>query len=355
MKDVGRLIVQIIKIDKYCNITVVVVLGCDIIMYQNDEHIYFCEGNIPVIITFPHSGSTKIKGVETRKKGVIHGDDHTDKVAKALMNAFACNACSIVNNNNNNNGQKEEESSTICNCSIWKENDAEKEYEMAGHSTNRTCCDFNRSAENAYENTVMKQHHDLYHGTIISFINKAKQLSQNNWQQQQQQQSDDGSDNKPLWSGRCLLLDMHGQSDCPDHILRGTKNMTTVQPLLQRYGVDAIIGDNSIFGGLRAREIPIFPESVPTEYLLSKEKDISSSLPPPPETRSKTSLDQHMEHPRYSGAYTVVHHALAHSIDCIQVEIGFHYRLRPQVIVDLTRRLRDSILTFNKTYLIPPS
>lgn len=50
-----------------------------------------------------------------------------------------------------------------------------------------------------------------------------------------------------------LLIDLHGQSEMPDHILRGTKNSLTMANLISEYGEEVLTGELSLFGQIAKR------------------------------------------------------------------------------------------------------
>eukprot|EP01133_Synstelium_polycarpum_P013282 gene13282-15612_t len=187
-------------------------------------------------------------------------------------------------------------------------------------------CDFNRGPQTAYESPLMEPHYNMYHDTVKRYITMAKALCGDDWQ------------------GRCILLDMHGQSELRDHIIRGTRDTRTVQPMLLKHGVDALIGPNSIFGYLNDNGTSVFPITVPLS--------VSPNQATPASPAYKVPLDPFKEHPEFNGAFTVAHYSLpAYGIDTIQVEIGFTHRATPESCIRFTRVFRDAILAYYRSYI----
>eukprot|EP01132_Coremiostelium_polycephalum_P004219 gene4219-5283_t len=317
------------------------------VKFYDDDYIFYQEGNIPIILTFPHSGLLKFKDIPIRSKGVIDPDHYTDLLAISIIQCFncvyCCCGCNINiddgdggNDINNNNSC----SSCTCNNINFESNRVEYREEcprpyIVYSKIHREMCDFNRKEDMAFENQRLKQHYDLYHGMIRSFIEKVKSYHK-----------------EDQWEGRCLLLDIHGQSDCPEHLLRGTKDLKTVKGLFSRFGPDSIIGPNSIFGYLHEHGIPCFPTTIP--------KSIDThSVPPPtcnPPVESAPSrkgrvLDPYLEHPHYNGAFTVQHYS--QQIDTIQVEFGYQWRSKNEQRIQVAKVFRNAILAHYQKFISP--
>ena len=110
----------------------------------------------------------------------------------------------------------------------------------------RKYCDLNRPVSTAYEDERVAPYHQAYHSTISKFISQVKGISSENH------------------NGMCLLVDLHGQSSMKgiyyyfesfvyiitDKILRGTRNLTTVTHMVQKFGKDSLTGSNSVYGHL---------------------------------------------------------------------------------------------------------
>jgi hypothetical protein len=81
-----------------------------------------------------------------------------------------------------------------------------------------------------YSDPAAKPYYDYYHQSIRNFVDEIRQK----------------------WPNGAVLLDIHGNSDYPNAVIRGTRDGLTVTKLLGRYGWPALIGPNSIFGQLAA-------------------------------------------------------------------------------------------------------
>lgn len=57
-----------------------------------------------------------------------------------------------------------------------------------------------------------------------------------------------------------LLIDLHGQGSKRDTVFRGTSNGTTVDGLKGRFGEQAIVGENSLFGLLKQKGWNVNPD-----------------------------------------------------------------------------------------------
>ncbi|KAF2070164.1 hypothetical protein CYY_008521 [Polysphondylium violaceum] len=340
----------------------------------DDEYIFYQQGNIPVILTFPHSGKLKLNGIPTRTKGVIDPDNFTDLLAIAIIQCFNCVFCCCSENsdccnsdsknscctNTNDDGDgkdnccrqptsttKNTNCNTDCQCSCnninFDSNKIDYQYGcprpyIVYSKIHREMCDFNRNQDNAFEHPQMKQHYNLYHGTIDRFIKQIKE-NDSNW-------------NK----GRALLLDMHGQSDLVDYIVRGTRNTTTVTSMLNHFGNDSLIGPNSIFESLVQQNINVFPRTVPQEETTNNgvidKVDSKSRFFSPKPALAKIELNPYKEHPYFSGAFTVGNYSSPpYSIDCIQIEVGSKWRSNQENRTTISKALRSSILTYYNSFM----
>ena len=164
----------------------------------------------------------------------------------------------------------------------------------------RKYLDLNRSPERAYESAEAKFHYDTYH----SALREAQDRVRREW-------------------GSGLLLDIHGQSAEGDSIYRGTNNGKTVMSLIRRFGVEAIIGPQSIFSRLEERGYKVLPPTAAP----------------------------HKED-RYAGGYIVQTYG-SHQpsgIDAIQLEFGAKLRARTNLERTATD-LAEAIAVFAQAYL----
>ena len=122
--------------------------------------------------------------------------------------------------------------------------------------------------------------------------------------------------------GGGLLVDVHGQSDEPGTIFRGTRAGLTVKSLIARHGVSAVQGEKSITGTLEAKGYHVMPSTA------------SESL---------------REDPRFAGGYTVFTYGSHRpgGIDAVQLEFGRTYRSNSRLADDFA----DALLTFMSTYV----
>eukprot|EP01111_Echinosteliopsis_oligospora_P016720 TRINITY_DN7041_c0_g1_i1.p1 TRINITY_DN7041_c0_g1~~TRINITY_DN7041_c0_g1_i1.p1 ORF type:complete len:271 (-),score=71.14 TRINITY_DN7041_c0_g1_i1:129-902(-) len=247
------------------------------------------EGNIPIIITVPHGGYGKIDGVEQRKSGCLDPDFFTFELSQQLLSSFS---------------RKDTSSS-----------EKKKPYMVVG-KIERRFCDLNRPPATAFENDMMAPYHQRYHDTIVKYISQVKAMS------------------SEKYNGLCLLIDLHGQSDVSDKILRGTRNGITDVNLMEKYGEEAITGPHSFLGHLHRLGYEISPNNI-------KEK----------------------EHPQYNGGFTVWYYGSNNKqakvydsrprdwIDCIQIESGIDFRTEEQTREMFADAICSSILDFFEHFI----
>jgi N-formylglutamate amidohydrolase len=101
---------------------------------------------------------------------------------------------------------------------------------------NRAQIDFNRPAKLAYERPELKPCYDDFHGEMNSLVKQVKQQ----WKY-------------------AYLLDIHGQSKFPNHLIRGTRNGLSLSQLRQREGEGAYRSDKGLFGLLKAKGYLVLP------------------------------------------------------------------------------------------------
>jgi len=137
-----------------------------------------------------------------------------------------------------------------------------------------------------YDEDEAKEYYDAYHNAINDFIKEMK---------------------VKFPTQLPLLLDIHGQSAKLDSVLRGTANGKTYPFLLNKHGIDGIIGKKSLLHHLGTNGITIYPDcSVP--------------------------LETSTELLGYTGVFTVCYysghsvHKFDNPVDSIQLEIGKSFR-----------------------------
>jgi N-formylglutamate amidohydrolase len=166
---------------------------------------------------------------------------------------------------------------------------------------NRKYIDANRPEAEAIESPDAKFAYDAYHYRIRQFIAQVKER----------------------FPRGAVLLDMHGQSEDPGVLHRGTQNGATVADLLRSRGPAALTGPNSILGVVQSKGYKVFPPN--------------TTLGNPPEDR------------RYNGGYTVRTYGSGgpDGLDAIQLEVGRDLRRDTQFIA----ALGEAIVVFYKAYL----
>jgi N-formylglutamate amidohydrolase len=221
-------------------------------------------GDLPIILTAPHGGSEEIPDVAPRATGTTSQDARTLEITRALKARLGAQYC-------------------------------QQPYAVMARF-HRRYLDANRPEPDAYEQPAARPHYVAYHETIRAYVDEVRR------------RFPDGA----------ILVDIHGQSEDPGTIHRGTQNGRTVARLLERQGDGALVGEHSIFGRLQGLGYQVFPP-----------------VPPPGNQR---------EHPAYNGGYTVQTYGSHHAegIDAIQIELGMDLR-RPATMAQLVDDLAESI------------
>lgn len=225
------------------------------------------QGTLPILLTAPHGGTVHIDGVPDRKTGERKQDSDTYEIAVEVADRL-------------------------------EKRLGARPYLVAARF-HRASVDANRAPAEAYEDDGAKAAYDAYHAAIAGYV---KEIG-------------------AKWPGVGLLLDIHGQAEF-DGIHRGTKDGKTAARLVQRLGVDALVGKDGLFGRLAASGYAVFPP-------------VGKPLGAPGED------------PRFNGGYTVGTYGSEHEegIDAIQVEIGPRLRkdavARRKLIDDLSAAIAD--------------
>lgn len=227
-------------------------------------------GNLPILLTAPHGGLDGVPGVAMRSHGTTTTDAHTIEVTESLATQLQMAL-------------------------------GAQPYVVAARFS-RKYIDANRAQAEAFDSPDAKPLYDMYHDRIRLFIREIRQR----------------------FPQGALLLDIHGQSDDPSVVHRGTRNGTTAAALNRTHGPAALIGTNSVLGALQSKGYKVFPPNTP--------------IGNPPEDR------------RFNGGYTV--HAYGSSnadgIDAIQIEIGRNLRMDSSFIA----ALGEAIVVFYRSYLV---
>lgn len=228
--------------------------------------IFVQKGGLPIILTAPHGGQLEIPDVPERKKGTKVKDIYTLDLTLATSK-FLFELTGVY------------------------------PYVVAANFS-RKYIDANRSAKRAYEDERAKLVYDSYHQYIAEFIKEIKEK----------------------YEKFHLLLDIHGQSLHHDTIFRGTKDKTTIQNLIEKYGENGISGENSIIGILNSKGYKTHLTEITEE-----------------------------EHRSFDGGYTVGKYGSHNKdgIDAIQLEFGRNYR-EPENIDKTAQNLANAIFQFYK-------
>jgi N-formylglutamate amidohydrolase len=140
----------------------------------------------------------------------------------------------------------------------------------------RKYLDPNRPPEIAYDDPDAKSVYETYHGALNRYCRDVQTKFR-----------------------KGLLLDLHGQGSAKEKVFRGTQDGKTVTLLRQRYGEEAVAGESSLFGRLKARGWTVHPDP------------LSGG-----------------EQSGYRGGYIVQTYGShqGYGIDAIQLEFGMDYR-----------------------------
>ena len=171
-------------------------------------------GRLPVLISAPHGGTLKIRGVEPRlgeglpkgASGFFAGrDGGTEELAKGIVAAL-------------------------------ERKTGKRPYSVIS-ATHRKFLDPNRPAEIAYEDEDAKPVYERYHDACRGFCREILATHQ---------------------AG--ILIDVHGQGSSAETVYRGTNQGKTVTRLRERFGDASHMGDESLFGLLKKRGWTVYPD-----------------------------------------------------------------------------------------------
>jgi N-formylglutamate amidohydrolase len=220
--------------------------------YEASEAVHAVRGSLPLILTVPHDGGDYVGRVLVRSKGALSRDVGTRELAERVSD-------------------------------LLEKRLGARPYLVVARF-NRKFVDANRAEEEAFESPDAQPAWRAYHETIAAFIAEVK----------------------PRFPAGALLVDVHGQSEEPDTVFRGTRAGLTARALLKRGGAEALQGPGSVTGRLAARGYRVVPE---------------------------VGAAQLREDPRFAGGYTVFTYGSQHDmgIDAIQLEFGRNLRSRPEL------------------------
>jgi N-formylglutamate amidohydrolase len=168
------------------------------------------KGTLPVIVSAPHGGRSKVPGVSERTgKGVANFYAISDSNTLELTEVFAAE--------------------------LEKQLGAKPWLVVARFD--RKYIDANRPPEGAYETDKAKPYYDAYHDALTAACKAVK---------------------KEFGCG--ILLDVHGQGEFDDAVCRGTQNGKTVTLLKERYDWPAVSGKRSVLGQMQRSGYKVRPD-----------------------------------------------------------------------------------------------
>ncbi len=176
---------------------------------REDRLMIASPGELPVLITAPHGGTTGIAGVPVREvrqgeRVTLRRDELTNRLAMHMADEL--------------------------------ERRLGKRPYLVVAEFSRKSLDANRPEATAYQHRAAAAHYQDYHGEISRFTEEIRKK----------------------W-GHGLLLDLHAQWQRPEAIMRGTRDGHTVSGLLKRRGWEGLLGRESLLGSLRASGVDLFP------------------------------------------------------------------------------------------------
>jgi N-formylglutamate amidohydrolase len=223
---------------------------------------------MPILLTVPHDGDEMLGWIGVRKKGTVVRDVATRDLAERTANL------------------------------LEKKTGLRPYFVIAKFS--RRYLDANRQEAEAQESPEAIPAYRYYHAQIAKFV----------------------AEISAKYSDGAILIDIHGQSDDPETIFRGSRSGVTARVLLNKFGKEALQGNTSITGALQGKGYKVFP---PIES---------------PDLR---------EDKRFNGGHTVFTYGSnnPNGIDAIQLEFGKRARDRSNLAEDFA----GSILIFSKKYI----
>lgn len=236
--------------------------------YDPDDTFVAVAGNMPLILTVPHDGGDSIGWVGVRTQGTNVRDVGTRDLAEEVAD-------------------------------LIQKKSGRRPYLVIA-KISRKFIDVNRAEPEAIESPDAAPAYRAYHARVAAYVAEVSEK----------------------FPKGALLVDVHGQSEEPDTVFRGTGSGKTVRSLTKKYGNAAIQGEGSIVGLLQEKGYRVFPGV------------------------QEASLK---EHPHFNGGYTVSRYGsnTATGIDAIQLEFGKNLRNTSRLPEDLA----DVLLRFMGKYV----
>ncbi|GAB2891369.1 hypothetical protein GCM10027046_20190 [Uliginosibacterium flavum] len=236
--------------------------------YDPADKVIVKPGNMPIIFSVPHDGDESLGWISPRSKGATVRDADTRELAEKTAD-------------------------------LLEKKTGKRPYLVIAKFS-RKFLDVNRKEEDAQESAEAIPAYHHYHEQLAGFVTEVSSK----------------------YSGNALLIDIHGQSDDPGTIFRGSRNGTTTKRLLKRAGNVALQGPTSITGQLQSKSYQVFPAIDATD--LKEDK-------------------------RFNGGYIISAHGSnnATGIDAIQLEFGKRTRENASLASDFA----DAIIAFQNKFL----
>jgi N-formylglutamate amidohydrolase len=225
-------------------------------------------GAMPLILTVPHDGGDSLGGLGVRTKGTNVRDVGTRRLAEEVAD-------------------------------LIQKKTGKRPYLVIA-KVSRKFVDVNRWEDDAIESPEAAPAYRAYHAKVASYV----------------------ADVLAKYPKGSLLIDVHGQSEEPDTIFRGTADGKTVKALIRKFGNASIQGEGSIVALLQEKGYRVFP--APQDGSLK-------------------------ENPHFNGGYTVSRYGsnTATGIDAIQLEFGKATRTNPRLPEDVA----NVLLAFMNKYV----
>jgi len=251
---------------------------------ESQNFVNFSEGTIPILITAPHGGSDQPIGVIQRVGTDLEGnnvesfnivkDSWTKDIAEDIQAKYIDKYGGIPY--------------------------------IVTAQFHRKYIDANRPEHQAFESESARVYYDSYQNKITEYIEDIKQKF-----------------------GQGMLLDIHGQAQKPNEIIRGTRNGISVENLISTHGWNAVVGNNGFFGLLEEQGFNVEPsnQQIPTSTIPAPEGSLSGG----------TTV-------KFNGSHNLL------GLDAIQFEIGSDIRFSETMRNTFTNNMADNINTFMSHY-----
>ena len=245
-------------------------LACsNVLAYDPQDKVITRPGSMPIIFSVPHDGDETLGWMASRSKGTTVRDTGTRELAEKTAE-------------------------------ILEKKTGTRPYLVIAKFS-RKYLDVNRKENDALESEDAIPAYRHYHDTLTAYT---KELAQK-------------------YAGRALLIDIHGQSDEPEIIFRGSRNGNTAKRLIKEFGPAALQEEHSITGLLQSKGYGVFP---PVEAGKNEKED-----------------------KRFNGGHIIFAHGsnTPDGIDAIQLEFGKRVREKSELASDFA----DAIINFQKKFL----